>query len=332
MSVWKDREGRYHAAVQRRGKRVHRICAPKASWREAKAKEAEILRDFDALAAERVLIGQAIQHWLDEEVAHQKAKRRTESNAYALADWVEGKPLTEIHLVAETYKQDARKFLANPKRKKRLTNSTINRRLAVLKRVASLAYKRWGWLTEPLAQKIELLPENPARERYLDRDELAKLLRAIPDRTIRRAALLAAFTGLRRGELVRLRAVHVQGDLIYVRQGKNGRSRTVPAVDHIRFALKRLPLAVHADTLTHAVQAAMPGTRFHDLRHTAASMLIQAGVPLYTVGTILGHSDARTTKRYAHLAVDSLREAMGKLGKRTGSAQGTGAEEGKKAA
>jgi len=323
MSVWKDRAGRYHAAIQRRRKRVHRICPPKASWREAKAKEAEILRDFDALASERVLIGQAIQHWLTEEVAHQKAKERTKANAYALADWVEGRPLTEIHKVAEAYKRDNRA---------RLTNSSINRRLAVLKRVGNLAYKRWGWLAEPLAQKIELLPEDPGRERYLDRGELATLLRAIPDRTARRAVLLAAFTGLRRGELVRLRAVHIQGDLIYVRQGKTGRSRTVPAVDHIRFALRRLPLGAHADTLTHAVHAAMPGTRFHDLRHTAASMLIQAGVPLYTVGTILGHSDARTTKRYAHLAVRDLREAMGKLGKRTAIAPGNPVEEGKKVA
>jgi len=323
MSVWKDRAGRYHAAIQRRGKRVHRICPPKARRRQAKAKEAEIIRDFDALAAERVLIGQAIQHWLTEEVAHQKAKERTKANAYALADWVEGRPLTEIHKVAEAYKRDNRA---------RLTNSSINRRLAVLKRVGNLAYKRWGWLAEPLASKIELLPEDPARERYLDRGELATLLRAIPDRTARRAVLLAAFTGLRRGELVRLRAVHIQGDLIYVRQGKTGRSRTVPAVDHIRFALRRLPLEVHADTLTHAVHAAMPGTRFHDLRHTAASMLIQAGVPLYTVGTILGHSDARTTKRYAHLAVRDLREAMGKLGKRTAIAHGNPGEEGKKVA
>src|SRR5690349_11203688 len=135
MSVWKDAQGRYHAAVQRRGKRVHRVCPPKASWREAKAKEAQILRDFDALAAERVLIGQAIQHWLDEEVEHQKAKKRTRSNAYALADWVEGKYLQEVVQVAEAYKRDSRAHL---------TNSSINRRLAVLKRVANLAYRRWG--------------------------------------------------------------------------------------------------------------------------------------------------------------------------------------------
>jgi hypothetical protein len=67
-----------------------------------------------------------------------------------------------------------------------------------------------------LEQKIELLPENPARERFLDRSELARLLRGIPNRQIRKAALVAAFTGLRRGELAKLRPINVQGDLIYL--------------------------------------------------------------------------------------------------------------------
>jgi site-specific recombinase XerD len=58
----------------------------------------------------------------------------------------------------------------------------------------------------------------------------------------------------------------------------------------------------------------MAGVRFHDLRHTAASMLVAAKVDLYRVGIILGHADQRTTKRYAHLAVDDLRTAVAKLG------------------
>jgi integrase len=170
-----------------------------------------------------------------------------------------------------------------------VTNSTINRRLAVLRRVANLAYKRWGWLQEPLGQKIELLPENPARERFLDRSELARLLRGIPNRQIRKAALVAAFTGLRRGELAKLRPINVQGDLIYLQTTKSGRPRTVPVVHHVLFALRRLPFGVHADTLTHAVHAAYARhVRFHDLRHTAASFLIRGGVDLYRVGTILG--------------------------------------------
>jgi integrase len=307
MSVWKDKQGRYHVAVQRGGTRVHRICPQAYTWRQAKQKESELLQRFDAVNSGKVLIADAIQHWLKTEVAHQKAKTSTEGNAYALAEWIAGKGLQEVVAVANAYKSGMRG---------QVTNSTINRRLAVLRRVANLAYKRWGWLSEPIGQKIELLPENAAREVFLTRNQLAQLLRAIPVRRIRRAVLVAAFTGLRRGELARLRPINVQGDLIHLKGTKNGTSRVVPVVHHIAFALRRLPFGVHADTLTHAVQRAIPGVRFHDLRHTAASLLIQAGVDLYRVGAILGHSDIRTTRRYAHLAVDNLRAAVATLGKR----------------
>lgn len=311
MSVWKDRKGRYHAAVQRGRVRLHRICPPAATWRDAKRKESELEARLEAPATGKVLIADAIQHWLKTEVAHQKARRGTEGNAYALAEWIGGKALTECVAVGEAYKKAHRGSL---------TNSTINRRLAVLRRVSNLAYKRWGWLQEPIGQKIELLPENPARERFLDRSELARLLRGIPHRAMRKAALIAAFTGLRRGELAKLRPINVQGDLIHLKGTKNGSSRTVPVVHHVLFALRRLPFGVHADTLTHAVQRALPGVRFHDLRHTAASLLIAAGVDLYRVGTILGHSDIRTTRRYAHLAVSDLRGAVETLGRGTKSA------------
>jgi integrase len=60
-------------------------------------------------------------------------------------------------------------------------------------------------------------------------------------------------------------------------------------------------------------KAGMPHLRFHDLRHTCASWLINAGVDLYTVGKILGHSGPQTTARYAHLADATLKKAMARL-------------------
>ena len=57
----------------------------------------------------------------------------------------------------------------------------------------------------------------------------------------------------------------------------------------------------------------MPHVRFHDLRHSTASMLINAGVDLYTVGAILGHAGPQTTARYAHLSQQTLKKAMGRL-------------------
>lgn len=314
MSVWKDKEGRYHVAIQRGGSRIHRICPPAATWRQAKQKESELTQRFDAASSGKVLIADAIQHWLKTEVVHHKAKKSTEGNAYALADFIQGRRLDDVVSVANAYKQAVRGHV---------TNSTVNRRLAVLRRVANLAYKRWGWLGLPLGSRIELLPENPHREEFFTRDELAAALWAIPQRNRRRAALVAAFTGIRRGQIAKLHKLQIQGDLIRLRTSKSGKPVVVPIVHHIRFALKRLPFGVHPDTLTHDVAKAFPGKRFQDLRRTAGSLLLQAGVAIETVSVILGHSDIRITKRiYAHLLVDNLRAGMAKLGRNcTASAQ-----------
>ena len=56
---------------------------------------------------------------------------------------------------------------------------------------------------------------------------------------------------------------------------------------------------------------------FHDLRHSSASEMINAGVDLYTVGAVLGHKDARSTKRYSHLATSRLAVALGTIGKKS---------------
>lgn len=54
--------------------------------------------------------------------------------------------------------------------------------------------------------------------------------------------------------------------------------------------------------------------RWHDLRHTAASWMIQSGVPIDLVQEILGHTQITTTKKYAHRQHDEKRAAMGRVG------------------
>ncbi|MGE0493215.1 MAG: tyrosine-type recombinase/integrase [Vulcanimicrobiota bacterium] len=64
-----------------------------------------------------------------------------------------------------------------------------------------------------------------------------------------------------------------------------------------------------------------PEVRWHDLRHTAASRLVSAGVPLYTVQKMLGQADPKTTQRYAHLADEALRDAAELLAEKSATNQ-----------
>jgi integrase len=58
-----------------------------------------------------------------------------------------------------------------------------------------------------------------------------------------------------------------------------------------------------------------PTVRFHDLRHSYASLLVSSGLSLPIIGRLLGHTQAQTTQRYAHLFDDPLREATERVGR-----------------
>lgn len=72
-------------------------------------------------------------------------------------------------------------------------------------------------------------------------------------------------------------------------------------------------------------KAGIKDFRFHDLRHTAASHMVMAGVDIFTVQEILGHKSIEMTRRYSHLspkhkraAVDALQNALTKNGYQNG--------------
>ena len=60
-------------------------------------------------------------------------------------------------------------------------------------------------------------------------------------------------------------------------------------------------------------RAGFPELRLHDLRHSYASMGLAAGDALPVIGALLGHSDVKTTARYAHLADDPVKAAADRI-------------------
>ena len=199
----------------------------------------------------------------------------------------------------------------------RIAAATVNRRLAMLKAVCRHAYKQ-GRIAENLSGRITVLPGEKMREVYLTRDQVNSLASASPTSDCRSAILIAAYTGLRASELLALSALPSGSDTLTVAMSKSGRPRIVPVPGPALASVLELPLSVSYWELRKQFRIAckkakLKGVRFHDLRHTCASWLINAGVDLYTVGKILGHSSTQTTARYAHLAHATLKDAMGRL-------------------
>jgi integrase len=140
---------------------------------------------------------------------------------------------------------------------------------------------------------------------------------------------LAAFTGMRRGEILNLRwkDVDLAHQRVYLADTKNGTLRIVALNALAAQVLQSLPIgdlgmlvlpdvnAARLSVYTRRVFASVgiQDASFHSLRHTAASWLVMEGVDLYAVGQILGHKTPRMTQRYAHLSPGYMAMAVGKL-------------------
>jgi len=205
--------------------------------------------------------------------------------------------------------------------------ATINRHLALLRRLGNLALI-WGWTDTPVGKRVQLLPERNERHVYLTTEQVEALAIACRSDGARDAVRLAAYTGLRRGELLALRAEDWRDGALWLATSKSGRPRRVPVPAIVHDICERLPLRTTAPYLRDDFEQAratlgLSGVRFHDLRHTYASWLVQHGVDLRAVKDLMGHSTMQMTSRYAHLEDRHLTAAVKKLQPKRGDRQVT---------
>lgn len=205
------------------------------------------------------------------------------------------------------------------------TIGTVNRELMVLRRMFNVA-EREGWIVRnPFAKGDRLISQadERKRERILTPDEEMRLLAACdhPKRRHLRAIVVCALdTGMRRGEVLKLRWSDVDLDArtITVRafNTKTLTQRELAMTVRLAAELARIRTARSedgAEALVFGVtdnvkrsfeaaraEAGVPDVRFHDLRHTAATRLVQGHLPLAEVGRILGHTSPMTTFRYVN--------------------------------
>lgn len=204
--------------------------------------------------------------------------------------------------------------------------ATINRELMCLSAIFREAVKRQYVQVNPV-RGLSQLKENNEMIRYLSADEEKALLEACRP-PIRAIVVCALHTGMRKGEILSLlwKDVDFEQRLIKVEQTKTHSKKYIPMNDTLLALLKGLPRYEGCDHVFpnedgkpyveidanwyRTLRRAGLNVRFHDTRHTFASRLTQAGVPLKVVMELLGHKTMKMTERYAHLAPENLRDAV----------------------
>ena len=293
--------------VEGRRHRANRLL-PK-SWSQAQAdafdrtESARLYSVATGIGAKDPLIETAVKLYLQDKTHLKSYKGAAEHLAIILPHY-RGKPMSELPAIA-------RAIAAEP-----LAPATNRNRIALLKAACRWAWKQHNLTPIDPTARMQMPVVRNERHVYVNREEMLRLAIASDRADVRALIRIAFYTGMRLGEIQR--AV-LNGDVLVVDDTKNGERRVVPVHPRIRVCLRFLPFTEKTITLQRAFQRAreranLSHVRIHDLRHSAASEMINAGIDLYTVGAVLGHKDSRSTQRYAHLAIQTLQRAVNTIG------------------
>lgn len=214
-----------------------------------------------------------------------------------------------------------------------LKPATANRHLILLRFIFNCAIRWEVWPNgkNPIQGQM-LFAENNARNRYLSVTEMQQLNQVLlesENTALREIVLMLLLTGARKREVLdaRWEQLDFEKKIWVIPITKAGRPRTVPLSEALLTTLERIKTTSTSPWLFPSPRTGLPfrnifhswnvarkkaglaEVRIHDLRHSFASFLVNAGRSLYEVQQLLGHADLKTTQRYAHLNQDTLREA-----------------------
>lgn len=279
------------------------------------ALRAEAWRQSKLLQRPRRTWNEAVVRWLAE--TKQKA---THEHDKAKLRWLD-KHLGGVFL--ETINRAVIDRVAQAKRSSGVSDSTVNRTLALVRAILRRCERDWEWIDR--APAVRLFKEPPKRIRYLTRIEAERLLAELPAH-LSDMARMALATGLRAANITGMRWDQVDMDRrmawVHPDQAKARRAIPVPLNGEAMAVLQK-QLGKHREqvftfkgkpvgaTTTKAwyravERAGVKPLRFHDLRHTFASWHVQQGTPLSVLQELGGWQSSAMVSRYAHLGAEHL--------------------------
>ena len=352
MALWK-RGRRYWTQVMIHGVRIRRpLCPPGSSRATTKWQEAiQLEKDLIRVAMEGKLgthaaptrLFDACEKYLTAKEATAHTKRAVEFDRERLE--VVKRYLSDVKLSAIS-----REVIEGFQAKRRLdgaSNRTVNMDVGVLRRVLK-RFKHWHRLEDD----VKMLTESGGSPigRVLTDEEQERLFKVAASNAewqhVYCAAVLAANTSMRGVEIkhLRRRDVDLEANALHIRKSKNeGSKRILPlneaALDAVKTMITRADQLGHTDqshylwcanqhhkfeptqptakwdTAWHALRdaAGLPGLRFHDLRHTVVTRLLEAGEADHVVESITGHLSRRMLEHYSHIRLAAKKAALDRL-------------------
>jgi integrase len=304
----------------------------------AEGKDPASVRDERAAAS---TVNELAEHYLEQHARTNKAARSVEEDERNLRLHV--LPILGHRRAVEVTEQD----IASLHHSMRATRVAANRVRALLSKMFALA-EDWGIRARD-TNPVRVKPyAEQQRDRFLSGDELGRLDHALniaQDNGEHPCGIaiirLLLLTGCRRNEILSLElsSIDLANGCLRLPTSKTG-----PKVVHLGAAaielLERLPriagskylfprlrsgaIATRKTGAGHYIgierlwqrvraRAGLDGVPLHTLRHTFASWAVMGGDTLHMTGKLLGHSQASTTERYAHLAANPMREAADRV-------------------
>jgi integrase len=316
MSIYRDKPtGCWRFDFDRRinGERVRRRQLLPAGWTRAQAdafdrKEGAALYALaTGIAKPRHLIGEAVTRYVKERVPDLKAGANAARELVHLEPWYAGRVIEELPAVCAEYAADQLGALKP---------ATIKNRISYLRAACRWAWKRHGMGDADPGARVVVPTVRNARETVIDRAQMVALARACRHPGVRAMIRIAFYSGMRVAEIQR--AVRSE-EFFVLTDTKNGAPRVVPMHPKIITAA-RVPMPRRSEIDYYWPEArlacGLAHVTLHDIRHSAASAMINAGEDLATVGAVLGHKSAASTKRYSHWGAARLASAVGKIGKK----------------
>ena len=309
------------------------------TWASELEKQMRMGRFQDARTCENITLAKSIERYLDQ-VSTQKrpnSLRRDKDSARAILN---GFGVTIF--LNEVTPQRLAQYRDN--RMKKVSPSSIQKEFALLSHLFNVARREWGILIEnPVLEVLRPKIRNN-RTRFLTKEEAQRLLDAAKtsrNQKLYPYLLVMMHTGMRPSEAAGLKWGDVDLDKRLVKlQVTKTDMRYVPLTEMAETILRSIrsdnatssmyvflpPESVASKQLadvpclhfkksfmTAKIKAGLEDLHLHDLRHTAASHLLMAGVDLRTLAEILGHKTLQMVHRYTHLLNEHKLEAVDRI-------------------